>query len=128
VLDIEDLATTAKNMKACPYYATRKAAKETQLLLLPYNTILHNGTRTGVGLSINSNSVILLDEAHNIIESISNMYSTQISFTQLQDCHNGLKLYTKKYLSRFNPQNLLKYKQLTFIVKNLVNYLGKIKL
>jgi chromosome transmission fidelity protein 1 len=125
VLDIEDLITTAKSVKACPYYATRKAAKDAQLILLPYNTILHSGTRAGVGLSIDRDSVLLLDEAHNLIDSISNMYSAQITLQQLQDCHNGLKLYTKKYLSRFNPQNLLHYKQLTFIVKNLVNCLGK---
>lgn len=119
------MVSTAKtSIKGCPYYASRKAAKEAQLILLPYNTILHKGTREGTGLKLNKDSVLLLDEAHNIIESISNMYSTQVSHAQLSECLNGLKIYIKSYMSRFNAKNLLHYKQLTFVVKSLISYLG----
>ncbi|CAG7730557.1 unnamed protein product, partial [Allacma fusca] len=77
-VDIEELVTIARDEhKACPYYAARKAAKEAQLILMPYNTILHAGTRDGVGINMEK-SVLILDEAHNIIESISNMYSNQM--------------------------------------------------
>jgi len=114
-----------KDYNACPYYASRKASKEAQLVLLPYNTILHSGTRNAIGLKTN-NSVVLLDEAHNIIESISNMYSTHVTLTQLEESGKGLKTYIARYMSRFNSKNLLQLKQIAFIIKSLVSYLGKI--
>lgn len=115
-MDIEELVGTGKQLNACPYYASRKASKEAQLVMLPYNTILHKSTREGVGLKT-KNAVLILDEAHNIIESISNMYSAFVTSGQLEDCSVGLKTYMKRYMSRFNPKHLLKLKQLAFIVK-----------
>lgn len=123
-MDIEELVNTAKQINACPYYASRKASKEAQLVMLPYNTVLHKSTRDGVGLKT-KNAVLLLDEAHNIIESISNMYSTFVTITQLEDCSVGLKTYMQRYMSRFNPKHLLKLKQLSFIIKALQKFIGK---
>lgn len=122
-MDIEDLVNAGKDLQACPYYASRKASKEAQLVLLPYNTILHKSTREGVGLTV-KNSVLLLDEAHNIVESISNMYSNSISVPQMEECTEGLKTYMARYRSRFNPKHLLKLKQLAFILKALVKFVG----
>lgn len=125
-LDIEELVTVAKkDYNACPYYASRKASKEAQLVLLPYNTILHSGTRDGIGLKT-KNSVVLLDEAHNIIESISNMYSTHVTLIQLEESGKGLKTYIARYMSRFSSKNLLQLKQIAFIIKSLISYLGKL--
>jgi chromosome transmission fidelity protein 1 len=124
-MDIEDLVSVAKkDYNACPYYASRKASKEAQLVLLPYNTILHSGTRNGIGLKTN-NSVVLLDEAHNIIESISNMYSTHVTLPQLEESGRGLKAYIARYMTRFSSKNLLQLKQIAFIVKSLVTYLSR---
>jgi chromosome transmission fidelity protein 1 len=122
-MDIEDLVKAGKECNACPYYATRKAAKEAQLVLVPYNTILHSGTREGVGLRV-ENSAILLDEAHNLIESISNMYSNSMTFQQLQDCSTALKSYMNRYMSRFSAKNLLKLKQVAFVLKGLLQFVG----
>jgi len=122
-MDIEDLVTAGKELNACPYYASRKASKEAQMVMLPYNTILHSGTRETIGLKVN-NSAVLLDEAHNLIESISNMYSNFVSLTQLEECFGGLELYISRYKSRFSAKNLLKLKQVRFVVKSLVNFLN----
>jgi chromosome transmission fidelity protein 1 len=126
-MDIEDLTAAGKDLKACPYYASRKASKEAQLVLLPYNTILHSGTRDGIGLKM-ENASILLDEAHNLIESISNMYSNHVSLTQLEDCSSGLKVYLNRYMSRFSAKNLLKLKQIGFVMKSIIQFFGKIYL
>ena len=123
-MDIEELVKVATEEKACPYYASRKAAKDAQLILMPYNTILHTGTRAGVGIKT-KNSVLLLDEAHNIMESVSNMYSTQINLPQLKECLAALEMYIKRYMSRFSAKNLLFLKQLKFIMKALVQSLGE---
>lgn len=122
-MDIEELIKAGTQLNACPYYASRKASKDAQLVLLPYNTILHKSTREGIGLKI-KNSVLIIDEAHNIIESISNMYSTSVTHGQLDDCMLGLKTYMQRYMSRFNSKHLLKLKQLSFIIKALLKFIG----
>lgn len=49
VQDVEDLVSTSKVIKACPYYASRKAAEDAEVVLVPYNTILHKPTRDANG-------------------------------------------------------------------------------
>lgn len=49
VQDVEDLVTTSKEIGACPYYASRKAAEDAQVVLVPYNTLLHKATREANG-------------------------------------------------------------------------------
>ena len=41
VQDIEQLVTGGRAMKACPYYASRAATSDAQVIVLPYNTLLH---------------------------------------------------------------------------------------
>jgi chromosome transmission fidelity protein 1 len=41
VQDIEQLVTKGRTMKACPYYASRAAISDAQIVVLPYNTLLH---------------------------------------------------------------------------------------
>lgn len=53
IQDIEDLVKSGKSMKACPYYASRKAAEDAQIVLVPYNTILHESTRKANGMLFN---------------------------------------------------------------------------
>lgn len=49
VQDVEDLVNTSKDFAACPYYASRKAAEDAQVVLVPYNTLLHKATREANG-------------------------------------------------------------------------------
>ena len=41
VQDIEQLVTKGRAMKGCPYYASRAAISDAQIIVLPYNTLLH---------------------------------------------------------------------------------------
>lgn len=50
ILDVEDLVKYGKELKACPYYASRKASKDAQIIFVPYNTILHKSTREANGI------------------------------------------------------------------------------
>ena len=47
--DIEDLVTAGRRTTSCPYYASRSAVPLAQLIVLPYNTLLHAGTRRALG-------------------------------------------------------------------------------
>lgn len=52
VLDVEDLVTSGRKLQACPYYASRKAVQDAEIVLVPYNTILHKATREANGEKI----------------------------------------------------------------------------
>ena len=41
VQDIEQLVAKGKKLNACPYYASRAAISDAQVVVLPYNTLLH---------------------------------------------------------------------------------------
>lgn len=49
VQDVEDLVKSGQELKACPYYASRLAAEDAEVILVPYNTILHRATREANG-------------------------------------------------------------------------------
>lgn len=49
VQDVEDLIASSKELNACPYYGSRRAAEDAEIILLPYNTLLHKATREASG-------------------------------------------------------------------------------
>ena len=57
-----------------------------QLIVVPYNTLLHAPTRKAVGISLKGN-VVIIDEAHNLLDTISNIHSVQITGTQVSCPH-----------------------------------------
>lgn len=122
VMDIEELVKVAATEKACPYYSARLAAQSAQVVMLPYQMLLHRRTRQQTGLSL-KNNIVIIDEGHNLIDTISNIYSAEISLAQLQRAHQQLVAYKNKYFSRFSTKNLLKINQLIFVTNRLVKVL-----
>ena len=49
IQDIEELVAAGRKTHACPYYASRSAVPLAQMIVLPYNTLLHAGTRKAIG-------------------------------------------------------------------------------
>lgn len=124
VLDIEELIEEAKSEKGCPYYASRQAAKDAQVIMLPYQMLLHKKTRDQLDIDI-SNSVIIIDEAHNLLDTIASIHSAEITLDQLQQSHRQLIAYKALYLARFSTKNLLRLNQLISIANRLVRFLAQ---
>lgn len=57
-----------------PYFSSRAAVRLCQLILVPYNILLHRPTREAWGLDL-SEAVIIIDEAHNLLQTVASMYS-----------------------------------------------------
>ena len=53
---------------ACPYYLSRALAKHAEIVFSPYNYLLDPLIREAMGIDL-SNSVVVLDEAHNVGKS-----------------------------------------------------------
>ncbi|XP_053637963.1 ATP-dependent DNA helicase DDX11 isoform X1 [Cherax quadricarinatus] len=122
VQDIEQMVILGRKSKSCPYYGARHAIKDAQLVVLPYNTLLHKGTREATGIKLKGN-IVIVDEAHNLLETISNIHSVFVSHGQLQGAHAQLSQYMQRYGKRLSARNLLYIKQILFFMSALIKLL-----
>lgn len=53
-----------------------------QLVVIPYNTLLHKSTREASNIKL-KNNIVVIDEAHNLLDAIGNMHSSHISGSQV---------------------------------------------
>nr|XP_023012292.1 ATP-dependent DNA helicase DDX11 isoform X4 [Leptinotarsa decemlineata] len=122
VQDVEDLVTSAKEMNACPYYASRKAAEDAEVVLIPYNTLLHKATREANGIKL-KNNIVIIDEAHNLLEALAQMHNIDLNYNQVYHALHQMKSYKNKFSTRFSAKNLLMINQLIFVVNQLLQLL-----
>jgi len=54
---------------ACPYYISQALAKDAEIVFAPYNYVLDPGIRDALGIEL-MNSVVILDEAHNVEDTL----------------------------------------------------------
>ncbi|XP_010417779.1 PREDICTED: ATP-dependent DNA helicase DDX11-like [Camelina sativa] len=95
-MDIEDLVQLGRQMRTCPYYGSRRMAPAADLVILPYQSLLSKSSRESLGLSL-KNSVVIIDEAHNLADTLLSMHDAKITVSQLDDIHCSLE----SYLGRF---------------------------
>ncbi|KAJ8411228.1 hypothetical protein AAFF_G00172340 [Aldrovandia affinis] len=123
VRDIEQLVTLGKETKACPYYGARLAIPAAQLVVLPYQTLLHEGARRASGIKL-KDQVVIIDEAHNLTDTITCIHSSVVTGTQLCCAHSQLSQYQERYRKRLKAKNLMYIKQILFVLEGLVRVLG----
>ena len=81
-LDIEDLVQLGSTIGTCPYYGSRDMVREADVVVLPYQSLLLRSARESLGLNL-KNNVIVIDEAHNLADSLTSMYNSKISLSQV---------------------------------------------
>ncbi|XP_069484673.1 ATP-dependent DNA helicase DDX11 isoform X2 [Ambystoma mexicanum] len=123
VKDIEQLVTLGKGMKACPYYGSRFAIPPAQVVVLPYQMLLHDSTRKASGIKL-KDQVVIIDEAHNLIDTITCIYSSQVNGSQLCQAYSQLLQYMERYRKRLKAKNLMYVKQILFVLERFACVLG----
>ena len=88
-------------MKACPFYTARLSLHLAEVVVLPYNILLHRAMREASGIQLEGN-IVLIDEAHNLLETINAVYSVVITGAQLTKAHNQLSQYEQRYQVSFS--------------------------
>ncbi|KAF9990293.1 DEAD H (Asp-Glu-Ala-Asp His) box helicase 11 [Mortierella antarctica] len=104
VRDIEELAELGSQLETCPYYGSRQTVRHCQLVTLPYNLLLHASTRESLKLAIKDN-ILLLDEAHNLINSLLQMHSVTLSLPHIILAQEQLQVYLARYEKRLSSIN-----------------------
>ena len=97
ILDIEDLVDLGNKNRVCPYYMSRELRTNADLIFMPYNYVLDFKSRQAHSIDL-TNTVILLDEAHNVeqvCESTASFdltsYDIACCFEDLDECIRILK-------------------------------------
>jgi len=85
-LDIEDLVQLGRNIRTCPYYGSRSMIATADLVVLPYQSLLSKSSREALGLNLRDN-VVIIDEAHNLADSLISMYDATITLSQVMDIY-----------------------------------------
>ncbi|XP_059328386.1 ATP-dependent DNA helicase DDX11 [Ammospiza nelsoni] len=123
VKDIEQLVSLGREAKACPYYGSRFAIPAAQLVVLPYQMLLHEPTRNAAGIKL-KDQVVIIDEAHNLIDTITCIHSAEVSGSQLCCAHSQLSQYMERYRKRLKAKNLMYIKQILYLLEQFVAMLG----
>ncbi|XP_011518897.1 ATP-dependent DNA helicase DDX11 isoform X22 [Homo sapiens] len=123
VKDMEQLLALGKEARACPYYGSRLAIPAAQLVVLPYQMLLHAATRQAAGIRL-QDQVVIIDEAHNLIDTITGMHSVEVSGSQLCQAHSQLLQYVERYGKRLKAKNLMYLKQILYLLEKFVAVLG----
>ena len=104
-MDIESLYETGKSMGTCAYYASRSAISGAHIIIVPYNMVFHTATRKAMGLSL-KDAVLVVDEAHNFVDAVSESESVVITEAQLCECIYLLQSYIDRLGTRCSSSNL----------------------
>lgn len=77
IMDIEDLVKVGQKLKMCPYYASKELVDDADIVFMPYNYLLDPSARKANKIEL-SNTICILDEAHNIEKICEESASVQI--------------------------------------------------
>ncbi|GFF49572.1 ATP-dependent RNA helicase chl1 [Aspergillus lentulus] len=125
IKDIEDMGKLGKRMGVCPYYASRSVLKHSEIVTLPYPLLLQRSARDALDLSI-KNHVVIIDEAHNLMDAICNIHSVTIRLSQLQTALFQLTTYARKYKARLKGKNRSYIAQIIRLINSIADHLRSI--
>lgn len=91
-------------------------------MVLPYSMLLSKTSRQAVGLSLKQ-SLVLIDEAHNLPEAIRSLHSCRLSLPVAQSALDQLVAYTKRYADRLAGRNLYYLGQLRKCLSAFIRHL-----
>ncbi|ERF76442.1 hypothetical protein EPUS_07322 [Endocarpon pusillum Z07020] len=118
VYDIEDLSNIGRSMGVCPYYASRAAIDSTEILTLPYPLLLQKSAREALGVSVRDH-VVIIDEAHNLMDAITDTYSCSVSLHQVETATSQVMVYVQKFKDRLKGQNRMYITQLIRLLNSI---------
>ena len=139
IRDIEDLGSLGKKLGICPYYASRSTVKPSEVRLsssmrrleqlivfkivtLPYPLLLQKSAREALDISLKGH-VIVIDEAHNLMDAISSIHSIIVSHAQLKRSRAQLGIYLQRFRNKLKGKNRVYVTQVIRLLDSLAGYL-----
>ncbi|GKT50460.1 ATP-dependent DNA helicase chl1 [Colletotrichum spaethianum] len=126
--DIEDLYHLGKKLSVCPYYASRAAIAGAEIVTLPYPLLLQKNARDALGIKLEGN-VVIVDEAHNIMDAVANVYASEVKLSELRRARQMLGVYVKRFGKKLKGENRVMVGQVGRVIEGLSEWMdGQSKL
>ena len=93
-----------------------------QIITLPYPLILQRSAREALGLSVKDH-IVIIDEAHNLMDAISDLHSVTVTLSQLQLATAQLTEYARKFKTRLVGKNRSYIAQIIRLVMSISGHL-----
>jgi chromosome transmission fidelity protein 1 len=93
------------------------------LVVLPYQSLLHSATRESLGVNL-KDCVIIIDEAHNLVDTVTSIHSCQVTASQLQQVSSQLSEYLEKFKARLAEGNCHYIQTLLQLIKAFLDRLS----
>ncbi len=90
-MTVQALAECARRHNVCPYSLSLDAAEFADVIICDYNYVFHPQARLERFFEGKNRSILLIDEAHNLVERGRDMYSAQISNRQVRQFRRSIK-------------------------------------
>lgn len=122
--DVQDLKLLGEHLKICPYYSVRDNLKLSEVISMPYQMLLDESTRETLKVKV-KDSIIIVDEAHNLLDTINALNSASLSLPDLKRLNDSLKIYLNKFVRRLNSGNRINLMKMIKICKILTGFVEK---
>ncbi|XP_006462645.1 histidine phosphotransfer protein [Agaricus bisporus var. bisporus H97] len=116
--DIEDLAEVGRMADTCPYFGSRHAIPQAELVTLPYNLLLQKSAREALGIDLRD-QIVVIDEAHNLIPTLLSLSTTHLPYHILDVSLRQVCAYLSKFRMRLSARNLVHLKRLVVFLDAL---------
>ncbi|CAI6092543.1 unnamed protein product [Clonostachys chloroleuca] len=120
--DIEDLHQLGKSLSVCPYYASRTALPGAEIVTLPYPLLLQQSAREALGIKLEG-SVVIVDEAHNIMDAIAGVHAAEIRLSDLKRAKGMLGVYVRKFGKKLKGENRVNVGRVGRIIEGLSEWM-----
>ncbi|KAL8760551.1 MAG: hypothetical protein Q9184_003278 [Pyrenodesmia sp. 2 TL-2023] len=127
IRDIEDLGALGKRMGTCPYYSARASIRPSEIVTLPYQLLLLKSAREALGISLKGH-IVVIDEAHNLMDAISGMHSSTVSQSQLHRCQGQLRIYLQKFRNKLKGKNRVYVTQIVRLIDSVTQCVDELAL
>ncbi|CAK7264478.1 ATP-dependent DNA helicase chl1 [Sporothrix epigloea] len=118
--DIEDLYQLGHRLHVCPYYASRTAIPGAEIITLPYPLLLQKAAREALGIRLDRrNSVVIVDEAHNIMDAIASVHAANLRLSELHRARDLLQIYVRRFGKKLKGASRVMVGQLARVIQGL---------
>lgn len=93
-----------------------------QIVILPYNLLLQKSSRESMGISL-KNNIVIIDEAHNLVDTVTSVHTVQIDLPQIVKVHSQLNAYLDRYKKRLLGKNIMYIQQILSLLDALIKCL-----
>ncbi|PWN33962.1 DNA repair helicase [Meira miltonrushii] len=118
VHDIEDAVKIGKEMHICSYFGARGSARQAHIVTMPYNLLLNASARDSLNIELKG-AIVIIDEAHNLIDTILATHTVLVSSWQIQRAISQINDYLDKFSSRLKGTNEINLQKLLLTLRSL---------